>query len=35
MIAWAWQERPALGGAEKRAFATRPKREHILLLERR
>ncbi|HEU5055051.1 MAG TPA: DNA methyltransferase [Kofleriaceae bacterium] len=35
LVAWAGQERPALGGAEKRAFAGgAPKREHILLLER-
>lgn len=35
MVAWAWQDRPQLGGAEKRAFADRPKREHVLLLVRR
>jgi hypothetical protein len=36
LVAWAHQERAALGGAEKRAFATgATKREHILLLERR
>ena len=35
MVAWAWQERPMLGAAERRAFADRSKREHILLLERR
>ncbi len=34
LVAWAWQDRPALGGAEKNAFRDRPKREHILLLER-
>ena len=35
LVAWAWQERPALGGAEKRAFTRGgPKREHILLLQR-
>jgi SAM-dependent methyltransferase len=34
VIAWAAQERPVLGGAEKRAFARGGKREHILLLER-
>lgn len=35
LVAWAWQERPALGGAEQRAFAAGVKREHILLVERR
>lgn len=35
LVAWAWQERPALGGAERSAFSVRSKREHILLLERR
>jgi hypothetical protein len=34
MVAWAWQERSALGGTERRVFATRAKREHVLLLER-
>ncbi len=34
MLAWAAQERPALGGAEKRSFGATPKREHILLFER-
>lgn len=34
MVAWAWQERPALGAIERRAFEERGKREHILLLER-
>ena len=35
LVAWASQERPALGNAEKRAFAgSAPKREHILLLAR-
>ncbi|HET9621745.1 MAG TPA: biotin carboxylase N-terminal domain-containing protein, partial [Kofleriaceae bacterium] len=33
--AWASQERPMLGGREQRAFADRPKAEHILLLRRR
>ena len=32
---WASQERPMLGGIEKRAFADRPKAEHIVLLRRR
>ncbi len=35
LVAWAWQERPALGAAERTAFAARGKREHLLLLERR
>lgn len=34
LVAWAAQERPALGGSEKRAFTSTPKREHILLVER-
>ena len=34
LVAWAAQERPVLGGAEKRAFAAGSKREHILLVER-
>jgi hypothetical protein len=34
MVAWAWQDRPMLGAAERRAFGDRPKREHILLLQR-
>lgn len=34
-LAWAWQERPKLGGAERRAFGDAPKREHVLLLARR
>lgn len=33
--AWASQERPMLGGREQRAFADRPKSEHIILLRRR
>ena len=33
--AWASQERPMLGGREQRAFADRPKAEHIVLLRRR
>jgi SAM-dependent methyltransferase len=33
VVAWASQPRPELGGAERRAFAGRPKREHIFLLE--
>jgi DNA modification methylase len=33
--AWASQERPMLGGIEKRAFAERPKAEHVVLLRRR
>lgn len=32
---WASQERPMLGGAERRAFAERPKAEHVILLRRR
>jgi SAM-dependent methyltransferase len=35
VVAWAWQERPALGNSERRVFADRPKREHVILLERR
>lgn len=31
----ASQEREALGGGERSAFATRPKREHLILLEKR
>ena len=34
VVAWASQERPAFGAAERRAFAERPKREHGFLLER-
>jgi len=34
LVAWAAQERPALGGSEKRSFTSAPKREHILLFER-
>jgi hypothetical protein len=33
--AWASQQRPMLGGRELRAFADRPKAEHIVLLRRR
>ncbi len=33
--AWASQDRPMLGGIERRAFAERPKAEHIVLLRRR
>jgi len=32
--AWASQERPMLGGVEKRAFAIRPKAEHIVVLRK-
>src|SRR5690606_40350257 len=32
--AWASQERPMLGGVEKRAFGDRPKAEHIVVLRR-
>lgn len=32
--AWASQERPMLGTGEKRAFAERPKAEHIILLRK-
>ena len=35
MVAWASQERPMLGVAERNAFAGRGKREHVLLLQRR
>lgn len=35
MEAWATQERPMLGGVERRAFADRPKAEHAILLRRR
>lgn len=34
MVAWAWQDRPMLGAAERRGFGDRPKREHILVLQR-
>jgi DNA modification methylase len=34
VVAWASQSRPTRGAAEVRAFADRPKREHILLLQR-
>lgn len=34
VVAWAWQERPALGRPERDAFAGRPKRECIFLLGR-
>jgi len=35
LVAWASQERPPLGGAERRAFgAGAPKREHLMLVER-
>ncbi|MFN0251777.1 MAG: DNA methyltransferase [Kofleriaceae bacterium] len=34
VLAWASQERPALGG-ERKAFGDRPKAEHVVLLERR
>jgi DNA modification methylase len=33
--AWASQQRPMLGGRELRAFADRPKAEHIVLLRKR
>ena len=32
--AWASQERPMLGGVERRAFGDRPKAEHIVVLRR-
>lgn len=32
--AWAWQSRPKHGLRERDAFADRPKREHLFLLER-
>lgn len=35
VVAWASQDRPMLGATERRAFADRPKREHILVVERR
>lgn len=35
VAAWASQERPMLGAAEKRAFGDRPKAEHVMLLRRR
>ncbi len=35
LLAWASQERDKLGGLEKRAFGSRPKREHILLFEKK
>jgi hypothetical protein len=34
VVAHAWQERPALGMEERRAFGERGKREHIVLLGR-
>ena len=34
-LAWAWQERTMLGSAELRAFVERPKREHLVILQRR
>ncbi|HSK02186.1 MAG TPA: hypothetical protein VK932_13130, partial [Kofleriaceae bacterium] len=34
VAAWASQERPMLGVAERRAFGARPKAEHIVLLRR-
>ncbi len=34
-LAWAWQERIMLGSAELRAFVERPKREHLVILQRR
>ncbi len=33
--AWASQERPMLGGTERRAFGSRPKAEHVIALRRR
>ncbi|HEU0035729.1 MAG TPA: DNA methyltransferase [Kofleriaceae bacterium] len=33
--AWASQERPMLGGTERRAFGDRPKAEHVIVLRRR
>lgn len=33
--AWASQQRPMLGGVERRAFGDRPKAEHVMLLRRR
>jgi hypothetical protein len=35
VVAWASQERPMLGGVERRAFGDRPKAEHVILLQRR
>ncbi|MEZ4401388.1 MAG: DNA methyltransferase [Kofleriaceae bacterium] len=35
VVAWASQERPMLGAAERRAFGDRPKREHVVIVERR
>jgi hypothetical protein len=35
VAAWAAQERPMLGGTERRAFGQRPKAEHIIALRRR
>lgn len=34
LVAWASQERPALGKAEARVFGSLPKREHVLLFAR-
>lgn len=35
VVAWAGQERPMLGAAERQAFGARGKREHVILVERR
>jgi hypothetical protein len=35
VAAWAWQDRPVLGAAERAAFGERGKREHVLLLVRK
>ena len=35
VAAWASQQRPMLGGAERNAFGTRPKAEHIVLLKKK
>ena len=35
VVAWAWQERPSVSGAERRAFTpAAPKREHVVLIGR-
>ena len=35
VVAWAAQERPMLGAVERKAFAERGKREHVIVVERR
>jgi hypothetical protein len=35
VVAWASQQRPMLGAAERQAFGERGKREHVIIVERR